>query len=94
MSFVVQFRSTNSLFHRITFVFYLVNESVFLSRLHIIIRIDIKFRIQGKHNKAISLLEAASSIRRKKLGEIHHSTVDIQISLERVRKHIRERETN
>ncbi|CBN80054.1 hypothetical protein Esi_0031_0001 [Ectocarpus siliculosus] len=49
---------------------------------------------QGKHNEALPLLERASSIRGKKLGENHHYTVDTQISLERVQKHVRERETN
>ncbi|CBN74854.1 TPR repeat-containing protein [Ectocarpus siliculosus] len=48
---------------------------------------------QGKHNEAIPLLERASSIRRKRLGGCHHSTVDTQITLERVQKHVRE-ETN
>ncbi|CAM9318180.1 unnamed protein product [Ectocarpus sp. 8 AP-2014] len=45
---------------------------------------------QGKHIEAIPLLERASSIRRKSLGEGHHSTVDTQITPERVRKHVRE----
>ncbi|CAB1106625.1 unnamed protein product [Ectocarpus sp. CCAP 1310/34] len=45
---------------------------------------------QGKHNEAIPRLERASSIRRKRLGEGHHSTADIQVALERVRKHVRD----
>lgn len=49
---------------------------------------------QGKHNEVLPLLERASSILRKKLGENHHSTLDTQISLERVQKHVREQENN
>ncbi|CAM9623020.1 unnamed protein product [Ectocarpus sp. 12 AP-2014] len=49
---------------------------------------------QGEHNDALPLLERASSIRRKKLGENHHCTVDTQISLERVQKYVGEQETN
>lgn len=47
---------------------------------------------QGKHNEAIPLLERAYSIRRKRLGEKHPSTVETWISLEHVRNHAREEE--
>lgn len=47
---------------------------------------------QGKHNEALQLHKRAFSIRRKELGENHHHTVDTQICLERVQKHIREQE--
>ncbi|CAM9386450.1 unnamed protein product [Ectocarpus sp. 12 AP-2014] len=53
-----------------------------------------EYLVEGRHNEALPLLERASSTRRTKLGENHHYTVDTQISLERVQKHIGEQETN
>lgn len=48
---------------------------------------------QGMHNEAIPLLERAYSVRRKRLGENHPSTVETWISLEHVRNHAREEGT-
>lgn len=45
-------------------------------------------RPQDRYKGAISLLERASSVRLKELGENHPPTVDAQVALERVRDHV------
>lgn len=45
-------------------------------------------RLQGKYSEAIPVLERALSIRKTKLGDDHHDTVDSQNSLDDARRHV------